>query len=222
MMEQALSARLKEMAPAAPAQQTTPAFSKIDPKLKAAQDKVKKNQTLTPEEQKLINDVAAQLQENRLRRAYQTLKESEVQQAQVVLAAQDMVDKMQSMLEDTTEMQFKELPALVDSIRNQIGIEQATQFNADVTAALQGLVQNLQSAKQQLDTALGVITGQAAPADAGIASIPGAAPDAGMAPDADLAAAGQDLEAAADADLATAAEPEAALGTQGALGRGRR
>jgi hypothetical protein len=37
-----------------------------------------------------------------------------------------------------------------------------------------------------------------------------------------LAAAGQDLEAAADADLATAAEPEAALGTQGALGRGRR
>jgi hypothetical protein len=111
---------------------------------------------------------------------------------------------------------------LVDSIRNQIGIEQATQFNADVTAALQGLVQNLQSAKQQLDTALGVITGQAAPADAGIASIPGAAPDAGMAPDADLAAAGQDLEAAADADLATAAEPEAALGTQGALGRGRR
>jgi hypothetical protein len=88
-----------------------------------------------------------------LRNAYRVLRESEVQQAQVVLAAQDMVDKMQSMLEDTTEMQFKELPALVDSIRNQIGMEQATQFNTDVTGALQGLVQNLQGAKQQLETA---------------------------------------------------------------------
>jgi len=31
---------------------------------------------------------------------------SEVQQAQVVLAAQDMVDKMQKMLEEITAMQF--------------------------------------------------------------------------------------------------------------------
>lgn len=233
MMEQALSARLKEMAPPAPAlapaagQQPNTAAKPIDPKLKAAQDKVKKGQALSSEEQKMINDVAAQLQENRLRRAYKMLKESEVQQAQVVLAAQDMVDKMQSMLEDATEMQFKELPALVDSIKNQVGIDQATQFNTDATAALTGLVQNLQGAKQQLDTALGVITGQAAPADAGVASIPGAAPDAGMAAGDDLeAAAGDDLEAAAGADLEAGAEmpaePEAAMGSKGALGRGRR
>jgi hypothetical protein len=116
--------------------------------------------------------------ESRLRRAYRYLKESEVQQAQVVLAAQDMVDKMQSMLEDTTEMQFKELPALVDSIRNQIGMEQATQFNTDVTGALQGLVQNLQGAKQQLETALGVVTGQPAALDTSMAAsgMPGATP----------------------------------------------
>lgn len=227
MMEQALSARLKEMAPPPPpaaGQQPNTAAKPVDPKLKAAQDKVKKNQQLNPEEQKLINDAAAQIQENRLRRAYRMLKESEIQQAQVVLAAQDMVDKMQSMLEDATEMQFKELPALVDSIKNQVGIDQATQFNTDATAALTGLVQNLQGAKQQLDTALGVITGQAAPADAGVASIPGAAPDAGMAAGDDLAAAGDDLEAAAAADVEAElpAEPEAAMGSKGALGRGRR
>jgi hypothetical protein len=226
MMEQALSARLKEMAPvgsAPQAQQTNTAPGQIDPKLKAAQDKVKKGQQLNPEEQKMLNDAAAQLQENRLRRAYRTLKESEVQQAQVVLAAQDMVDKMQAMLEDATEMQFKELPALVDSIKNQVGIDQATQFNTDATAALTGLVQNLQGAKQQLDTALGVITGQAAPADAGLASMVSAAP--GMEAGQDLeAAAGADLEAAAGADLEAdaAPEPEAALGSAGALGRGRR
>ena len=135
MMEQALSSRISEdmvppagaapagaaVKPGAPAAPATP-----DPaaaaKLKAAKDKLAKGQTLAPDEQQLINAQATMTAESRLRRAYQFLKESEVQQAQVVLAAQDMVDKMQSMLEDTTEMQFKELPALVDSIRNQIGI----------------------------------------------------------------------------------------------------
>jgi hypothetical protein len=143
------------------------------------------------------------------------LNESEVQQAQVVLAAQDMVDKMQGMLEDVTELQFKELPALVDSIKNQVGIDQATQFNTDATAALAGLVQNLQGAKAALDQALGVVTGQAAPPDAGMASpAPGAVdPAAGMAPPA------PDMGGEMPAEMP--AEPEAAVGGAG-LGRARR
>jgi hypothetical protein len=90
----------------------------------------------------------------------QYLNESEVQQAQVVLAAQDMVDQVQGMLEDVSELQFKDLPALVDNIKNQIGLDQSSQFNNDATQALSSLVQNLQLAKQQLETALGVVTGQ--------------------------------------------------------------
>jgi hypothetical protein len=197
MMEQALTARLKEMAPAAPAPAgaTTavkPGAAPVDPKLKMAQDKLKKGQPITPDEQKMINVQATTMAESRLRRAYQYLKESEVQQAQVVLAAQDMVDKMQGMLEDVSELQFKELPALVDSIKNQVGMDQATQFNTDVTGALTALMQTLSGTKQQLDAALGVVTGQAAPA----AEIPGM--DAG----ADLdAAAGADLDADAAAGL---------------------
>jgi hypothetical protein len=164
--------------------------------------------------------------ESRLRNAYRMLKESEVQQAQVVLAAQDMVDKMQSMLEDASEMQFKELPALVDSIKNQVGIDQASQFNADATAALTGLVQNLQGAKQQLDQALGVVTGQAAPSTAGadLGAELGADMGADMAAGADMGAdVGADLDAAAtDAGADMAAPAEEPVGTAGALGRGRR
>ena len=89
------------------------------------------------------------------------LKESEVQQAQVVLASQDMVDQVQKMIEQVTSMQFKDLPALVDQIKNEVGVDQAQQFNADATAALAGLTQNLQGSKGQLETALGVVTGQA-------------------------------------------------------------
>ena len=223
MMEQALAHRVSEdMVP--PASTTAPATStQVDPKLKAAKDKLSKGQTLSSEEQQLINAQATMTAESRLRRAYQFLKESEVQQAQVVLAAQDMVDKMQSMLEDTTEMQFKELPALVDSIRNQIGIEQATQFNSDVTAALQGLVQNLQGSKQQLETALGVVTGQPAALDTSMAAsgMPGAAP--APMPGAELGAeVGADVGADLGAEMGAEMGAEEPAPAGAALGRARR
>ena len=143
------------------------------------------------------------------------LQESEVQQAQVVLAAQDMVDQVQGMLEDITELQFKELPALVDSIRNQIGMDQANQFNTDATAALSGLVQNLQTAKSSLETSLGVVTGQqTAPVVPGDAAVDAAA-DIGAEVGADVGAEIDDL----DADLDAAADD---LDAGPELGRERR
>jgi uncharacterized protein involved in type VI secretion and phage assembly len=78
-----------------------------------------------------------------------------------VLASQDMVDQVQKMSEQISAMQFKDLPALVDQIKNEVGVDQAMQFNTDATAALAGLLQNLQGAKTQLESALGVVTGQA-------------------------------------------------------------
>jgi hypothetical protein len=237
MMEQALAHRVSEdmvppagTAPAAAGATTTPqqktaqdaaqtlATTK-DPDLKAALTKASKGQSLNPDEQKLVAGAALMKTESQLRRAYQMLKESEVQQAQVVLAAQDMVDKMQSMLEDTTEMQFKELPALVDSIRNQIGIEQATQFNSDATAALQGLVQNLQGAKQQLEAALGVVTGQPAPLDTSMAAsgIGGEVP-----PPVAGAEMGAEMGADIGADLGAEMGAEEPAPAGAALGRARR
>ena len=228
MMEQALASRLAETMPGMPAAPAAPTAPKapitstvagkppVDPKLAAAQDKIKKGQTLSPEEQKMVNDNAAAVAESRLRRAYRYLKESEVQQAQVVLAAQDMVDKMQGMLEDVSELQFKELPALVESIKNQVGIDQANQFNQDATAALSGLLQNIQGAKQQLDAALGVVTGQTPPggnigADMGAAAGNMGAAAGDMAA-ADMAAPGPDLEAGDDLEEPGAPAAPAALG----------
>ena len=232
MMETALRARAMEQqttaVPSAGSTGTTPqqataanAAATIattkDPKLKAALTKAAKGQNLTPDEQHVVAGAALMKTEGTLRRVLRTLKESEVQQAQVVLAAQDLVDKMQSMLEDTTEMQFKELPALVDSIRNQIGMDQANQFNTDATAALTGLVQNLQGAKQQMEAALGVVTGQqqATPAlDAALtAGDTGAVPPMGAADDLDM-----QVDTEVDMD-----EPEEQpAGNKSALGRSRR
>ena len=169
MMEQALAGKVMELAlPAgAPNPQAqaaaAAAISKIkDPKVQAAMKKSQAGQTLNPDEQQLIAAQAMMPQtEGRKRGLYNVLRESEIQQAQVVLAAQDMVDRMQKMIEEVTALQFKDLPALVDQIKNQVGVDQSLQFNQDATSALGGLVQNLQGSKQQLEQALGVVTGQA-------------------------------------------------------------
>ena len=232
MLEQALASKLAEVAPPVPGQPAQPgqqdpaaaqqAVAQVkDPKLAAALKKSQAGQPLNPEEQKLVAGAALMKAESKLRNAFKIIKESEVQQAQVVLAAQDMVDKMQSMLEDTTEMQFKELPALVDSIRNQIGMDQAMQFNTDASAALAGLVQNLQGAKQQLEQALGVVTGtaQATPALDGALAGAEAGAELGADVGADL---GAELGAeAGEEELPPEPEEEEPLGAK-ALGRARR
>jgi hypothetical protein len=141
----------------------------------------------------------------------QRLREaSEVQQAQVVLASQDMVDQVQGMSEDISAMQFKDLPALVDNIKNEVGVDQAMQFNTDATAALSGLLQNLQTAKTQLEAALGVVTGQAP-------VVPGTDmnTDAGLGAEmpAELPAPDQEEIDVTDIDVEEpGAEPAAALG----------
>ena len=57
------------------------------------------------------------------------VENEEVEKSQVVLAAQDMVDQVQKMLEDVGQMQVKELPALVSSIESEIGVNESQTYN---------------------------------------------------------------------------------------------
>ena len=130
MLESGLKGRLKEVAPIVPGQPAAGAAGAAqdgavpvdtkDPKVQAAMKKSQAGQTLNPDEQKLVGAVAASAVQKESRRARRRLGESEIQQAQVVLAAQDMVDQIQKMLEQISAMQFKDLPALTDSIKNDI------------------------------------------------------------------------------------------------------
>lgn len=223
MLEQVLTKKIREEFPAtstggvstgsADAKKTQDGINKIsDPKLKTAMDKSSKGQTLTPDEDKMVKAAALQAvaAESRHRKG-RRLSESEVQQAQVILASQDMVDQVQKMIEQITALQFKDLPALVDQIRNEIGYEQATKFNADATAALGGMVQNLQGSKSQLEAAMGTVTGQA-PVVPGVTDV-GAELPAEPMPDA-----GDELDLDAEADIEVDAEEPAKT----SLGRERR
>jgi hypothetical protein len=186
-------------------------------KKKAMQAQIQVKQKEIADLQRAMNNptmMAAMENRNNRSRLYRRLQESEIQQAQVVLAAQDMVDRVQKMLEDVTSMQFKDLPALVDQVKNEVGIEQSAQFNTDANAALGGLVQNLQASKQQLEQALGVVTGQGGATPPAMDALGGAGlPDDGQTPPEMPAV--DDIDADLDIDANMKTPPSA-------LGRGRR
>ena len=224
MLEQALSARVSEDAGIAaggiqptadvvgttnPQQQKALMAAQQQQKKRQIQDAIKmKQKEIQDLQQQMNNPIMSAMESRRMRRK---LKESEVQQAQVVLASQDMVDQVQKMLEQVSAMQFKDLPALVDQVKNQIGVDQAMQFNTDASAALTGMIQNLQASKGQLEQALGVVTGQApvVPGEEMAAPAPG---EEEVDVSAELPAAGsgeEDIDAEFDSNLAT---PKSSLG----------
>lgn len=157
VMEQALTATATAPVAGANPQQTAAAMTlQRQQQQRALDDAIKLKQ-------KELNDLQRQksMLETRKSLRHRLKEASEIQQAQVVLASQDMVDQVQKMSEQISSMQFKDLPALTDQIKNEVGVDQAMQFNTDATAALSGLLQNLSGAKTQLESALGVVTGQA-------------------------------------------------------------
>ena len=120
-----------------------------DPKVQQTMKKAQSGQTLNPDEQKTVAAIASQSMPKESRVMRRKLKESDLQSAQVVLAAQDMIDRVQKMLEEISEMQFKDLPALTDSIKNDMGVDQATQFQSASSAALTQLLTSVQQRKTQ-------------------------------------------------------------------------
>ena len=142
-----------------------------DPKLKIALGKAAKGQNLNPDEQKQVAGAALMKTEARLRRRLR--EENELQKSQTILAMQDMVDRIQKMTEDVSEMQFKDLPAIVQTLKNEGNQDQATQLQTSTSAALTQLLQSLQEGKTQMEQSQGILTGQAS-------QIPGM--DAGAAP----------------------------------------
>jgi hypothetical protein len=91
---------------------------------------------------------------------HQQLNEGEVSNAEVLLAAKDMVDSIQDVIEKVGKMQNEQLPQLLDSIRDQIGSEQADGFKASVGGTLSTLMTQLQSAREGVDQGVGILTGQ--------------------------------------------------------------
>jgi hypothetical protein len=95
----------------------------------------------------------------------QPLKEGAEEKAELTMAAKDMVDRFTAFLEDVAEMGAEGMLELADSIRDELGQEQAEQFVATVKPALEQTQEVLTTAREALTAGVGIITGEGAPVD---------------------------------------------------------
>lgn len=216
MVEQALK-NVIEQAPAQAAgigdvaKQAALQTAQVAQKKREIQDQIKEKQREISELQRAMNNPTMMAETNK-KHGRRLSEASELQQAQVVLASQDMIDRVQGMMEDISEMQFKDLPALTDSVKNDMGVEQASQFQSQAAAALTNLLAAVQAGKTELESAQGVLTGQAPQvpgADQGMALAQPAAAPAGAEVDADLS-----LDANFPAEEPEAETPATSLGRE--------
>ena len=87
------------------------------------------------------------------------VENEEVEKSQVILAAQDLIDQIQKMIEQVSKMNAEELPAVVNGISNEIGTAESETYNQSTSQALTTLIQTLSTAKSDLTSSLGQITG---------------------------------------------------------------
>ena len=91
------------------------------------------------------------------------LMEQDLDQAELVLAAKDMVDRLQKMAEDLASMQVEDLMPLTDAMRESFGTEQANAFSASADSVLAAALETIKGTREQMDQAVMVLTGEGAP-----------------------------------------------------------
>jgi hypothetical protein len=100
--------------------------------------------------------------ENPIKRyARQMLREGNIEEAEASLAAKDISDRIQDMVENVGKMVNDELPKLVDKIRATYGQEQAVTYQQSANGLLSELLSTLTEKKSALEQAVLVLTGDA-------------------------------------------------------------
>jgi len=141
--------------------------------------------------------------------AVEQVTEGAEDEAELVMAAKDMVDRVTGWMEDTAEMQTESMLELADAIRDEHGSEKSEAFATSVKPALESMYAAMESTRGTLSAGVGMLTGEGeAPMmgadlegdsemgpdiDAEIDAAPDLTPDDGMG--ADEAAAGGEEEA---------------------------
>jgi hypothetical protein len=147
------------------------------------------------------------------------LREGEIQQASAIVTAKTMVDRVGRWIEELSGMENDTLLQLGDSIRDEMGQEQAKQFISTVAPAIQSALENLKQARETLSGGVRTLTGEEQPAEM-LGGDPAADMSAPAEPDAMNAEPGADIGGDIGGDDFAAAEP--AAGGIGDAGREQR
>ena len=93
------------------------------------------------------------------------LQEGEIQQASAIVTAKTMVDRVGRWIEELSGMENDTLLQLGDSIRDEMGSEQAKNFISAVAPAIQAALENLKATRETLSTGVRTLTGEEQPAE---------------------------------------------------------
>lgn len=88
------------------------------------------------------------------------IDDESMEEAKVILAAKEISDKIQGMIEDAAKMQVQDLLPIVDAMKSEIGVDEANAFAASADAALGGLVDSCKAAKEEYDNSIATAQGQ--------------------------------------------------------------
>jgi hypothetical protein len=159
------------------------------------------------------------------------LIESELERAEVVLAAKGISTKLQDMAENLSTVEAKDIMPMLDSFRETFGPQAADQFSQVATSTIRELIGSVQTSKSALDNEilrLEKMVNGGDPSDAAMdaemppspmAPPPGAPPSDELPPPPDEA--GEGAEGGAP-ELPPADAGDVALGATGFAGRARK
>ena len=110
-----------------------------------------------------INEIAPARSDGKVMKSKteSVVMENDLEQAEVMLAAQELVDELQKMVEDLAEMQVQKLMPIVDAMKEQVGFEQAEAYNNAADGALAQLLDAMKTAKGAVENATLTARGEA-------------------------------------------------------------
>tara|TARA_B100000035_G_scaffold171477_1_gene146281 strand:+ start:7972 stop:8916 length:945 start_codon:yes stop_codon:yes gene_type:complete len=159
---------------------------KKEPMKKAADekgdDKKDDSKGLSAKQKKL----PAGLQKAIAKKNEDVVKEGAEEEATLVMAAKDMVDRVTGWMEDTAEMQTESMLELGDKIRDELGSEKSEEFINTVKPALENLYTVFETTREALTGGVAIVTGEGAPETMGTdPEAPAEDPEAEMEPTVD-------------------------------------
>ena len=147
--------------------------------------------------------------------SYRKLVESEMGKSEAILAAKDIVDTIQDTLEKISKIQTEQMPALFDTIRDQIGTAQADHYKQQVSSLVSTIVEQLSQSRETADQAARALAGEEMPQQMAI----GGGQDATTSDESDF---DQDFNNTEQEESDGFNATDAAAGGAAELGRGRR
>jgi len=136
------------------------------------------------------------------------VNENELNKASAVVSAKGMVDKVSRWIEELAGIENDTLLSLGDSIRDEMGQEQAKAFLSQVAPAIQSALDTLKQTRETMSTGVRALTGEVQPAEMLGAPESGAEDDVAFAAEPDAMNPEPSPEEA-DLDDFAAAEPAA-------------